>query len=54
MRWDDVIAVVLMVVWYVGVIRMIIPKLWEDKNSPYLFSTTQMAKFDKLYLQMKK
>ena len=53
--WTDyVIATVLMVAWYVGVIRMIIPKLWEDKNSPYPFSTTQMAKFDKLYPQMKK
>ena len=51
--WTDyVIATVLMVVWYVGVIRVAIPTLWEDKNSPYSFTPEQMRKFDTLYPHM--
>lgn len=50
---DYVIAVFLMVVWYVGVIRILIPKIWEDKHSPYAFTSAQMAKFDKLYPNVK-
>lgn len=47
--WDYVIAVVLMVAWYVGVIRILIPKLWERKDSPYPFAPALMEKFGKLY-----
>ncbi|WP_373101120.1 MULTISPECIES: HXXEE domain-containing protein [Pasteurellaceae] len=52
--WEYLLAAVLIVAWYVGVIRIVIPKLWEDKNSPYPFNPAQMAKFDRLYPQMKK
>ncbi len=47
--WDYVIGMILMIVWYVIVIRILIPKLWESKNSPYPFSKEVMDKFDKLY-----
>ncbi|WP_051977439.1 HXXEE domain-containing protein [Necropsobacter rosorum] len=47
--WEYVLAVFLMIAWYVGVIRILIPKLWEDKNSPYAFAPYQMEKFDRFY-----
>lgn len=42
--WDYAIGMILMVVWCVVVIRIVIPKLWESKNSPYPFSKETMDK----------
>lgn len=47
--WDYVIGVLLMVAWYVVVIRILIAKLWESKTSPYPFSQKEMDRFDALY-----
>jgi hypothetical protein len=46
---DWVIAIVLMLVWYVVGVRIIINKLFENINSPYPFDKAEMAKFHKLY-----
>lgn len=47
--WDYVIGVVLMVAYYVVVVRTLIPKVFEDINSPYPFGETEMARFEKFY-----
>lgn len=47
--WDYVIGTLLMVLWYGGVVRVLIPKIWQRLDSPYHFSQAEMARFDKLY-----
>ncbi len=52
--WDYVVAVVLMVLWYGVVLRVIVPKIWQRVDSPYVFSQQQMDRFDKVYPHLAK
>lgn len=47
--WDWVLGFLYAVFAYVVVFRMVIMRVFEDKNSPYPFDATEMARFDRLY-----
>lgn len=43
--WDYIIAIIIMILWYVVGIRIFITKGFESKNSPYPFAPEEMSKF---------
>ncbi|WP_048736409.1 HXXEE domain-containing protein [Necropsobacter massiliensis] len=47
--YDYAIGAALMVAWYVGVVRILIPKIWQRLDSPYPFIKEEMNRFDTLY-----
>ena len=50
--WDYVIAIALMVFWYVIGIRVFIMNAFKNLNSPYPFAKTEMDKFHKAYKKL--
>jgi hypothetical protein len=42
---DWIIAVLIMVGWYVIVLRLVLQKVFSDKNSPFPFDETEMKRF---------
>jgi len=43
-------AIAFIFVWYIGIIRIVIPMLFEDRNSPFPFDSVEMQRFDNFYL----
>lgn len=50
--WDWVFGALYAVFAYAVFFRLIIMKVFEDKNSPYPFDATEMARFDRLYQRL--
>lgn len=44
--WDWFGGILFMFVWYIGIIRMLIPKFLENPNSPYVFDEVEMKRFN--------
>ena len=43
--WDWFFGIVFIFFWYIVVIRIVIPKMFEDPNSPYAFDEVEMSRF---------